>query len=133
MKKANVSKLFMMSLRSLVAVVLFAALTNCTSEEELTAPPAEVVAAEENLSTSSTEEGASLTVSGAYVEYRDGDLCSECTYVIPEDATVVDGAKLGIEAGDVICLNSAFKYAAVELVNVEGSEGNPVVVANCNE
>ena len=33
--------------------------------------------------------------------------CSTCKYIVPIEAMTVDGAKLGIKPGDVICLSSA--------------------------
>jgi hypothetical protein len=128
----NISNLFMMSVRAFAIVLLFAATTNCTPEESLVEPAADAAEVATEVSGTDNGEGASLTVSGAFVEYSDANLCSECTYVIPEDASVVNGAELGVKAGDVLCLNSAFKYKAVELVNVEGTEGKPVIIANCN-
>ena len=132
--KTNNSNLLRVSFRSLAVAILFAVTTNCTTEETLVdpaaAPAAEIV---EETAAGTSAEGVSLTVSGAFIEYADGNLCSECKFVLPEDASVVDGEKLGIEAGDVICLNKAFQYGSVELINVEGAEGNPVVIANCGE
>lgn len=132
--KTNNSNLLRVSFRSLAVALLFAAATSCTTEENIVdpaaAPAAEVV---EETPATATGEGSSLTVSGAFVEYADGNLCSECKFVLPADAKVVDGKELGIKPGDVICLNKAFEYGAVELVNVEGAEGKPVVIANCGE
>lgn len=131
--KTNNSNLLKVSFRSLAVAILFAATTNCTTEETLVDPAAAPAAEIVEETAAASAEGVSLTVSGAFVEYADGNLCSECKYVLPEDATTVDGAELGIEAGDVICLNKAFKYGSVELINVEGAEGKPVVIANCGE
>ena len=130
----NIPNLFVVAFRALVIGALFMATTSCSDQEDLieneTAATATQTAAE---ATSDINEAASLTVAGAFVEYKDVNACAECTYVIPEDATVVDGAELGIKAGDVICLKSTFKYKAVEVVNVEGTADAPVVIANCNE
>jgi hypothetical protein len=123
----------MMSVRAFAIVLLFAATTNCTPEESLVEPAADAAeVATEEVAATDNGEGGSLTVSGAFIEYSDANLCSECTYVIPENATAVNGKELGIKAGDVICLNSAFKYKAIEVVDVEGTEGKPVIIANCN-
>ena len=130
----NISNFLILSMRSLAVVFLFAMTTNCTNEESLVEPVSpETEEAVDDAAVSAAGESASLTVSGAFVEYADGNLCSECTYVIPEDAKVVDGTKVGIEAGDVICLSSAFSYGSIEVINVEGTESNPVVIATCAE
>jgi hypothetical protein len=129
----NISNLLMVSFRVLTIVLFFAAVTSCTTEESLVEPAAKAEAVVEETPAGIPGESASLTVSGAFIEYADGNLCSECSYVLPEDATLVDGAKLGIEPGDVICLNKAFSYGAVEVINIDGVDGKPVVIANCGE
>jgi hypothetical protein len=128
----NISNLFRMSFSALSVAFIFAA-TSCSNQDELIEQPVQPVVEAETVAAEGEGGTASLTVSGAFIEYRDSNLCSDCTYVIPEDATVVDGAKLGIKPGDVICLNSAFKYGGVELTNVDGSQSKPVIVANCGE
>lgn len=132
--KTSISSLVKNSLRSLSVVSLFAAAVSCSEPEQLTEPSAQPVQeVAQEVATTGEGESASLTVAGAFVEYSDASLCTECTYIIPEDATIVDGAKVGIKPGDVICMNSAFEYKAIELVNVEGTESDPVIVATCNE
>jgi hypothetical protein len=128
----NIKNLVRTSLSALFIGTVFV-LTSCSDQEALIAEPTKPAEVVEEVATEGEGESASVTVSGAFIEYSDGKLCSECTYVVPENATVVDGAKLGIKAGDVICLNSAFKYNAVEVVNVEGTSAEPVIVANCGE
>jgi hypothetical protein len=133
MKITNNQSLFKLSFRSLAFALVALTTFNCTSEEELTAPPAEAATEVPETATTASSDGASLTVSGAFIEYSDANLCSECTFVLPEEAGLVDGAALGIKPGDVVCLNSAFKYKAIELVNAEGSAGKPIIIATCGE
>lgn len=58
--------------------------------------------------------------------------CSSCTYVVPITAMTVDGAKLGIKPGDVICLSSAIKYYhSLHFTNIVGTATAPVIITNC--
>ncbi|MEX1238552.1 MAG: right-handed parallel beta-helix repeat-containing protein [Cyclobacteriaceae bacterium] len=57
--------------------------------------------------------------------------CSECTYVVPADSTVIDGKVLGLKPGSVICLNGAFIYGSLEFNNIVGTEDNPIIIKNC--
>jgi hypothetical protein len=58
--------------------------------------------------------------------------CSSCKYIVPIEAMTVDGAKLGIKPGDVICLNSAIKYFhSLHFTNIVGTATAPVIIANC--
>jgi hypothetical protein len=51
--------------------------------------------------------------------------------VVDANATVVDGAALGLKAGSVICLDAALKYGSLEFVNVDGTEEAPITIGNC--
>jgi hypothetical protein len=58
--------------------------------------------------------------------------CSSCKYVVPANATVVDGKVLGIKPGDKICFNAAMKYTnSITLKNIVGTATAPVVLTNC--
>jgi hypothetical protein len=121
----NISRIFMVA-------ILFVAAVSCTTQDDFVKPveqPEAVVATSDE----GAADVASVTVSGAFTEYRDEDLCASCTYVIPEDATIIDGAELKLEAGDVICLKKGVKYKAIELVNVEGTAEQPIIIGNCSE
>jgi hypothetical protein len=130
--KRNSSNFFRMTFSALAIALAFGA-TSCTEQDTLVEEPVRPAVEAVEVAEDGEANAASLTVSGTFIEYRDGNLCSECTYVIPEDATVVDGAELDIKPGDVICLNAAFKYKGIELNNVQGAEGKPVIIANCGE
>ena len=122
----NISYLF----RTL-AVGLIITAASCTPEDELVAP---TETPEPAATTSASDETVgSVTISGEFTEFRDQQECSTCSYVVPEDATVVDGAELGIEPGYVICLNKGLKYKPLEFVNVAGTADNPVVIATCGQ
>ena len=116
--------------RALAVLAIFVG-ASCSTQDDFVKPTAAPVAAVE--AAEETGEVASLTVSGEYTEFADQSECSTCSYVVPEGATVVDGAKLGIKPGNVICLNKDFKYNAVEFVNVVGTAESPVIIANCGE
>lgn len=59
--------------------------------------------------------------------------CSECTYVVPSNLNtqVVDGIKLGLKPGAVICLSAANKYGNILFRNLNGIAGNPISITNC--
>lgn len=57
--------------------------------------------------------------------------CEECTYVVPDSTKIVDGAKLGLKAGDVICLSGSSNYTSIIFRNIVGEPGNPIIIRNC--
>jgi hypothetical protein len=59
--------------------------------------------------------------------------CSTCTYVVPENVNVVDGAVLGLKPGAVICFNAARMYSTtpVRFINIVGAVDNPIYITNC--
>lgn len=106
------------------AVFMFA---QCAEDE--VAPQQPLEAAVEDLSATSEATG-SMTISGVYTSYEDIQDCKTCTYVVPADATVIDGKELGLEAGSVICLDRAKRYGDVEFVNLEGTEEKPIRIGS---
>ncbi|HYC86640.1 MAG TPA: hypothetical protein VEB86_15515 [Chryseosolibacter sp.] len=114
--------------------VLFAAtavfsLTQCTQDEALT--PAIVKAAQPEVSISAASAASSissLTISGIHTAFESGTDCKTCTYIVPEGTTTVDGKEIGLQPGNIICLNTAFQYGALELTNIEGTEQEPIVI-----
>ncbi len=57
--------------------------------------------------------------------------CSSCTYVVPSNATIVDGATLNLGPGSVICLNSANQYGSLTFRNIIGTSSSPIIIRNC--
>lgn len=57
--------------------------------------------------------------------------CATCTYVVPANKGIIDGAVLGIQPGDVICLDAAFQYGTLTFKNIIGTASNPVTITNC--
>jgi hypothetical protein len=113
--------------KAMLAAATVFVLTQC-SEEEVTpavqsAEPETAVAASSNLSM------ASMTVAGVNTTFATAKDCKTCTFVVPEGTELVDGKELGLQPGNVICINAAFKYGNLEFVNIEGTEENPIVIA----
>jgi hypothetical protein len=60
--------------------------------------------------------------------------CSTCTFVIAGDehTLTIDGAVLGVQPGDTICLDAAARYGgAFIFTNIVGTEAKPVIITNC--
>ena len=124
-KAINAAKMFLLS----SALVL--TLVQC-SEEEIVA---EQTVAEDMTTeiTSETADVASISVSGVYTEIQGDVPCNTCTYVVDPGETTIDGNELGFKPGNVICLKKALKYSALDFVNMEGTEANPIVIGYCAE
>lgn len=75
--------------------------------------------------TTSTDAPLNVSVTGASLD------CSACTYVVPSNTTIVDGLKLGIQPGNVLCLSAANQYTGMIFRNIVGAPGNPVIIRNC--
>lgn len=59
--------------------------------------------------------------------------CEECNFVVPIGEGKFDGEKEGVQPGDVICLSGALeKYSRITFTNIEGKEGNPILIQNCD-
>jgi hypothetical protein len=95
----------------------FAFLFQCTTEEDITST--EDVLVDQSIS------ATAVSTSPAN--------CAECTYVVPSSAytQTVDGAKLGLKPGAVICLRATNKYANIVFKNLIGSAYSPIVITNC--
>jgi hypothetical protein len=106
----------MLLAQALAAIVLSSALLQC-SEEQLTL---DTVA----IDSSSTYD---LDVDGS-TEIND---CLGCTYVVPADARVIDGAALGLKPGSVIGLSSKATYGQLLFKNIVGTLDNPIIIRNC--
>jgi hypothetical protein len=59
--------------------------------------------------------------------------CSECTYVVPSSSVTqsIDGLKLGLKPGAVICLSATNKYKNIVFRNLVGTAENPITITNC--
>ena len=54
-----------------------------------------------------------------------------CTYTVPSNTYLVDGATLGIKPGAVICLKYGNTYNNIVFRNIKGSSTAPVTIKNC--
>ena len=88
----------------------------CSSDEELTVSETLV---DQTISATSTTTSPSS--------------CSECTYVVPSSAYTqsIDGIKLGLKPGAVICLSAANHYKNIVFKNLVGTADNPILITNC--
>ncbi|MEX1240378.1 MAG: right-handed parallel beta-helix repeat-containing protein [Cyclobacteriaceae bacterium] len=57
--------------------------------------------------------------------------CLSCTFVVPADMYVVDGAVLGLQPGSVIGLNANITYMGLRFRNIIGTADNPIIIKNC--
>lgn len=108
------------------AIALFS-FAQCSEEAEEILPqntPAEVAQVNEQ-----ADPIASLTVDGLFTEFASIADCKTCDYIVPANATVVDGNELGIKPGQTVCLDAKLTYGNLELINMNGTEKNPITVA----
>lgn len=75
---------------------------------------------------------ASITIEAVNTVFSDNVKCSTCTYVVAEDIETIDGKKLDLAPGSVICLDAAKKYGNLTFVNVDGTEEAPITIGTCN-
>ena len=92
----------------------FLSLTNCTDDAKMLDPV-----------TSSTS--TSLATATTIVS----EDCAMCTYVVPSNAYVVDGALLNLQPGSVIGLSSTATYKNLVFRNLNGTAENPIIIRNC--
>jgi hypothetical protein len=112
-----------------VTSIIMLGLTQCSEDE---------IISEESITedmvttaTSTTDDVASISVTGLFTEFSEDIQCATCTYIVGPSDKVVDGKELGLQAGSVICLKKSVKYAAVEFVNLEGTQESPIKIGYC--
>jgi len=111
------SKLFTQSGKLALLCLIGFFLQNCANEEAIVSPKAALS------NTVTTDETARVA--------KDTVVCSTCTYVVPANTNTIDGAKLGLKPGAVICLSAAIKYKNLFFKNLNGTATNPIVITNC--
>ena len=123
-----VKQKFIPTLKSVAfaATALFS-LVRC-SDDSIVPSSSTAPAVAEMASASAPVAVSSFTVSGVNTVYKTANDCSTCTYIVAENAKVVNGKELGLKPGDVICLNSRYNYGDIELVNIEGTVEHPIVI-----
>lgn len=113
--------------KTLFAVCALVVFSQCT-EEDIVPAQTDASATEEALPVDAT---GSFTISGIYTIYESIDDCSTCTFVVPAELTEIDGAKLDLKAGSVICLDKGIQYGDLTFTNLEGTEENPIKIGTC--
>lgn len=115
-------------MKRLVPLFIILVLGQCASESDVKEPE----------SPFEYKEGCTVPLADNYdpeAQVDDGSCnvitCETCSYTIPSGKVVVDGSALGIEAGDVICLNAANTYKQLDFRNIVGTAENPVIIVNC--
>jgi len=122
----NVKMKFLSTLKCVLLLSFFISFSRCTNDDELISPTPE------NVSTSSTSEPLSISVSGIH-EFSSSTVdCKACQYIVPANTLLVDGETLGLQPGDFICLDAALKYGSLEFTNLKGEIDNPIVIAHCD-
>lgn len=122
----TITKLFVVAF----AVMLLA---SCSTGEEMIAPETAPAAVATETTPDGDPQVAGFTLSGVYTEISESTDCATCTYVVPKNATVVDGKELGFAAGSVICLDKAIKYKNLEFINLEGTSDSPIIISYCGK
>ena len=119
----------LMSMKKIIfaAFALFI-FSQCTEEE--IAPSDLQASAVETPAVAAEAQTGSMTISGVFTSFEDIEDCKTCTFVVPENASIVDGAELNLKAGAVVCLDKALRYGDVEFVNFEGTESNPIRIGS---
>jgi hypothetical protein len=56
--------------------------------------------------------------------------CTECAYIVPATAYIVDGLKLGLQPGSIIGLDASFQYKNLLFRNIVGTIEKPIVIKN---
>jgi hypothetical protein len=116
--------------KAMFAATTVFALTQCSPEEELlTQVETPAAPTEAAISSAALESSiSSVTVSGLHTAFATATDCKTCTFVVPEGTTLIDGKEMGFEPGNIICLNTAFKYGMLEFTNMEGTPEKPIVI-----
>ena len=126
MKKTSIAA----SILSKIVVPAFAlfALSNCSEDEMTPLQEAEVAGATTGVK-NQEEPVLSLTIDATFTELVSAKDCKTCHYVVPANATTVDGKEIGIKPGQAICLDLAIKYGNLNFINLQGEADKPILVA----
>ncbi|HYF66829.1 MAG TPA: hypothetical protein VD884_01775 [Ohtaekwangia sp.] len=125
----NQSKLTRLAVKMAATAFTLFALTQCTEQEDIK-PAAPAVEETANVTPATGQEPAlSLTIDGIHTVLSSTTDCKSCTYIVPENATVVDGKELGIKPGQAICLKENGLYGNLKLINLEGKADEPIIIA----
>jgi D-ribose pyranose/furanose isomerase RbsD len=99
------------------ALAIFSAFIQCTEEEMLSVQREKITVP---VAADSTKTEANTAVT-----------CADCTFLIPADSTIIDGAVLGLKPGDIIGLSGDIDYGSLEFRNIVGTAEQPIIIRNC--
>ncbi len=113
----------------LISVAVFS-LSRCADEDEFISP----AVLEEVAANPSNDQPFSLNISGIHSFAEKAVDCKTCKFIVPSNVVLIDGEKLALKPGDVICLDAAVKYGSLEFINLNGKIENPIIIAHttCN-
>lgn len=115
----------------LVATTIIFTMVQCADEEIVVQ---ETLADDINTyANAEVVEVGSLSVSGLYTEIEGDVVCATCSYLVDPKETTVDGKVIGLKPGSVVCLRKSLKYGALDFINMEGTEEEPIVIGYCAE
>lgn len=107
------------------ALALFT-LTQCTEQSEIKTAPEAAIA----VTTAAEDEPAiSVTIDGVHTVLASTTDCKTCDYVVPAEASIIDGNEIKIKPGQTICMDAAIKYGNLKFINLVGEESKPITVA----
>lgn len=111
---------------SLVAGCLF---TAC-QEDEFETVANEAEAKMDAVSAVTSSNVGSITIIGENTQVVGSVDCKTCTFVLDNKSETIDGGELGIKPGNIICLETGITYGHISFVNLQGTEENPILIAN---
>ena len=122
----TITRNFFRTLRKLtLALAIFSIFIQCSEEEILPVSRERITVAADTVVAATDSIGMPADTIALNSD------CSECTWVVPADSTVIDGEVLGLKPGSVICLNSAVTYGTLVFRNVVGTADEPIIIKNC--
>ena len=72
----------------------------------------------------------SITIIGENTQVAGSVDCKTCTFIVDNESETIDGAELGAKPGNIICLETGISYGHITFVNLQGTEENPILIAN---
>ena len=116
-------------LRTLMFLIVAGCLFTACQENEF-----ETVAkdadAKMDAATAATSSVESITIMGENTQVVGSVDCKTCTFVLDNKSETIDGAELGVKPGNIICLETGITYGNISFVNLQGTEENPILIAN---
>lgn len=128
-KMTHLSKISRLLTNTAATAFTLFALTHCTDKDEITSSNISTEKPQAAQTLAHDEPALSLTIDGTFTVLSSTTDCKTCAYIVPEDATEVDGAELGIKPGEAICLKAGILYGHLKIINVVGEEDKPVTIA----